>query len=330
MEPEKYLLIDCDPGVDDCFAIMMALTQRPKIKIVAITCVNGNVGIKQVAINAVRVVKVCEMLDQVPIYQGCADPVLLMPGSIDSSFYHGKDGMGDVPDIEPRSDENLLRHVQDEHAVNAIIRLSKKYEGKLQILAIGPLTNVALATRLDPDLPKRLKSVHILGGTIRGHGNVTPCSEYNFFTDPEAAQMVLRGFSHRCPVQILTYEVTTDHPLPPHWFDDLLEKDSAKCNFFREVYKTPKMLELEDISAGISTGYIICDAYIVSVVLRPDCIIKSRKLRMGVELGGNLARGSLVIDHKSKGSPHLTEGAIELIEEIDVGKFKELVAETLA
>nr|XP_039267895.1 inosine-uridine preferring nucleoside hydrolase-like [Styela clava] len=326
MNPDKYILIDCDPGVDDCFAITMALSQNPKVKVVGITCVNGNVNIKQVAINTVKTVKLCGMLDQVPIFKGCGDPVIIMPGAIDSTAFHGKDGMGDVPDVEPRADEKLLEHVQEEHGVNAIMRLAKEYEGKLEILAIGPLTNIAIAVRLDPDLTKRLKALHILGGTLRGHRNITPCSEYNFYVDPEAAQMTLRSFSKHCLVRLVTYETTLDHAVPVDWLDQLLNGKDKKRTFFREIYKRCQNIQLHKISEGLLRGYTICDIYAVCVALEPNCVKKSRKLRMGVELGGHLARGSLIIDHRNKGSPFLTEGTIEVIEEICLVQLKDMLA----
>ncbi|XP_039262207.2 inosine-uridine preferring nucleoside hydrolase-like [Styela clava] len=323
---KKYLLIDCDPGVDDSYAIMMALAQFPKVEVVGITCANGNVGCRQVTMNAARILKLMGMLDKVPIFKGCDEPIVRNPGKLNAASFHGSDGLGDVPDAEPRADENLLKLVQEENAVNAILRLSKIHRGELQILAIGALTNIAIATKVDTDLPKRVKSIHILGGTIPGKGNFTPASEYNFYTDPEAAHIVLNNFSPHCKVQLVTAELVANHPLSADWFDELLTGDEPKRQFYREIFKKRQNEYLEGIKAGFYSGYLIWDTYSMGIVLDPTCVIGSTKVRVGVELGGNISRGSLIVDYNDIGGQQYTLNEIELIEKLDMEKYKKLMA----
>lgn len=180
---------------------------------------------------------------------------------------------------------------------------------------------------MDPSLPSRIKSIHVLGGTIRGYGNATPCAEYNFYTDPEAAYNVLRQFTPHCHMQIVTYEITLDYGVPPDWFNNAVAGSGKRATFYRSIFKYSQAAEDGDIAAGLQKGYSPCDAYLVAIVLDPSIVTKSKMVRMGVELGGYISRGSLVIDHKNKGSPHLSPKPIELIQQLDDTKFKSLLAQ---
>lgn len=315
--PQKFVLVDTDPGVDDCAALMMLLSHTQEVKIVGLTCAAGNVGIREVIINSVRIVKLFDKLDEVPIFGGCSEPMVVMPGATDAVFYHGKDGLGDAPHVYPERSESFLHHVQAEHAVDAMIRLSKEYEGQLQILCLGALTNIAMAAKLDPSFPKRLKSIHILGGTIRGYGNVSPCAEYNFFTDPEAAYNVFRNFPQCCPTDVVPFETTLCHGISPEKFDELTSGNGLRRQFFRAIFNLSRGFDDKNIARGINTGYCLCDAYLVAVVLDPNVVKRAKKARVAIELGGCVARGSFIIDHKNKGSPHLSHADVRIVEEFD-------------
>lgn len=320
------VLVDTDPGIDDCAALMMLMSHSSKVKIVGLTCAAGNVGIRHVLINTVRIVKLFNKLDEIPIYRGCTEPMVLLPDASDSVFYHGKDGLGDAPDVYPERSESFLAEVQAERAVDAIIRLSKGYEGQLQILCLGALTNIAMAAKLDPDFPKRLKSLHILGGTIKGYGNSSPCAEYNFFTDPEAAYNVFRTFPQHCPTDVVPFETTLDHGLPPEKFYKMTSGNGNRKRFFREIFKACEAYEKRSIARGISTGYCFCDAYLAAVVLDPNIVKKAKYARVAIELGGCVARGSFIIDHKGKGSPHLSHADVRIVEAFDDGIYENLIS----
>jgi len=170
------LVIDTDPGVDDALAIMAAFA-HPKALVEAITTVAGNVSLERTTANACTILDVLEQ--NVPVYAGCNCP--LVGDAVDAGHIHGEDGLGDSG--YPPS----ARQVADEHAVNALIRLANEWPGELTLVAIGPLTNVALATRLDPMLPQKYARLVVMGGSIRGVGNVTTAAEFNVYADPEAA-----------------------------------------------------------------------------------------------------------------------------------------------
>jgi len=161
------LLIDTDPGVDDACAILTAFA-HPEAQIEAITTVAGNVSLAQTTANANILLDLAGR--DVPVYAGCEGP--LVGPAVEASHYHGADGLGDS-NCPPSQ-----REVAQEHAVNALIRLATALPGELTLVAIGPLTNVALATRLDPDLPIKYARLVVMGGTIRGTGNVTSAAEF--------------------------------------------------------------------------------------------------------------------------------------------------------
>ncbi|XP_060573668.1 uncharacterized protein LOC132731491 isoform X4 [Ruditapes philippinarum] len=207
---EKYI-IDVDTGVDDAQAIMLALS-RPDIQVVAITCVAGNVDVDQVCVNTLKVLSVCDRLDvrghclvltlsecivviliglfsrrkkSVPVYKGAN--ISLVDEGIEATHYHGNDGLGDANlDIEVSLDK-----IQKEHAVSALLRLVNEYPGEITLVALAPLTNIAIALKQDPDFGKKLRRISIMGGNTQATGRVSPCAEFNFYSDPESAFIVL-------------------------------------------------------------------------------------------------------------------------------------------
>ncbi|WAR30402.1 URH2-like protein [Mya arenaria] len=189
---QRKLLIDTDAGVDDAQAILMAL-KSPDVDVIGITCVAGNVDAMQVGKNVLRVLQVVNRLD------------------VSVDYYHGSDGLGDVPDPEA-PDKSLI---QSEHAVNALIRLSKKYKGELSLVCLAPLTNIAMGLRLDPGLGPRLK---------HWKGNITVAAEFNFYFDPEAAYVVLNQL--KAPITIVTWE-TCDVPDPEAPDKSLIQSEHA-------------------------------------------------------------------------------------------------------
>lgn len=184
-----------------------------------------------------------------------------------------------------------------------------------------------MAAKLDPNFPKRLKSLHILGGTIKGYGNVSPCAEYNFFTDPEAAYNVCRSFPQFCPTEIYPYESIFSHGIPPKKFDEVLSGSGLRKQFFREIFAGTRVHEDDLIARGINSGYCLCDTFLVATVLNPNIVTKAKHARVAVELGGHVARGSFIIDHKNKGSPHLSQSDVKIIEAIDDASYLKLFSE---
>ncbi|MGP8313839.1 nucleoside hydrolase [Enterocloster aldenensis] len=191
---KKPVIIDTDPGDDDAASIMWVLASH-KFDVRAITVTNGNVGVEWCVINALRTLEVCKRQD-IPVYRGAYRP--LVRPSIDASWIHGRDGFGDhgfpMPSI--RAGEG--------YAAAQLARIAKESKEPVTILALGPLTNIAMAILLDPDFENHVKEVLFMGGTFKVSGNQSPRASYNVMVDPEAAKVV---YHSRIPVVQLGLDV---------------------------------------------------------------------------------------------------------------------------
>jgi inosine-uridine nucleoside N-ribohydrolase len=176
-------LIDTDTAGDDVTSLLFGLLW-PGVALEAITVVAGNVELDLCVRNALLTVERTGRTD-VPVHAGAATP--LTRPLVTAHYVHGADGMGtlapDPPSIEPST----------VHAVDAICGLADRFPGEVEIIAQAPLTNIALALRKDPELPRKVKHLWIMGGANNFVGNITPTAEFNFYVDPEAAHAVLRG-----------------------------------------------------------------------------------------------------------------------------------------
>jgi inosine-uridine nucleoside N-ribohydrolase len=177
------IIIDCDPGHDDMAAIVLA-AQHADIRIEAITSVCGNAPVEKTTRNALRIVAALGL--DVPVHEG-ADAALRHRYDFPTQF-HGESGLDSAGADLPAT----TRRPDPVHAVDAIIGLAERYRGEITVVAIGPMTNLALALSRRPDLAQLLKQVVFMGGST-GAGNVTPAAEFNIWADAEAADMVFRS-----------------------------------------------------------------------------------------------------------------------------------------
>lgn len=203
----ERIIYDGDPGADDALAILLALG-HPDIELTAITCVAGNVGLDNTSANALRLLELAKRTD-IPVYVGSHRPLMVNRGR--TSSVHGGDGLADSPLPAPTTP------FAKGHAANEIIRRARA-EGQLHIAAAGPLTNLALALVLDPELPKFIKHITLMGGAAFVPGNTTPLAEFNFHVDPHAAAIV---FDSGIPITMLGLDVTRQAILPGATVDDI-------------------------------------------------------------------------------------------------------------
>jgi purine nucleosidase len=299
------LVIDTDPGVDDAHAIMMALA-HPEAQTEAITTVAGNVSLERTTANACTILDVLEQ--DVPVYAGCGRA--LVARAPDASYVHGKDGLGDSG--YPRS----RRRVADEHAVNALVRLASESPGELTLVAIGPLTNLALATRLDPTLPRKYRRLIVMGGSIRGMGNVTSVAEFNAYTDPEAAAIVFDAWPG---LTLISWETTMAHGLTAEQVETLMAIDSPRAEFFRRI--TRRTIEFTHQALG-RQGLLAPDGLAVAVALEPDIVRKAETHYVQVELAGHHTRGQTTVDWFDR-TGH--EPNVNLVLEMDARRLWELM-----
>src|SRR5690606_33783697 len=216
------LLIDTAPGVDDALALLMAFND-PAHRVVGLSIVAGNVGLSHTVGNAL---KLCDVAGQeaVPVFPGCEGP--LVHPCEDAADVHGADGFGDTGYVPSE------RKASTEHAALAILRLSHEHAGRLLLVALGPLTNLALALRLDPTLPQRVARLVVMGGAVTGHGNLTAAAEFNIGYDPEAAKVVFDAFDR---IDLADWEATLAHGLHHDRVLEWLDADSPRARFYRDI-----------------------------------------------------------------------------------------------
>lgn len=175
----KKLLLDCDPGLDDALALLLAHAD-PQLELVAVTTVGGNVSLEHTTRNALELREYIGFPD-VPVAAGAAGP--LTREARNAAEIHGVGGLGDV--ILPKAELPL----ETVHAVDLIIDTLRAAPGEVHLVAVGPMTNIALALRKEPRIVEWAASFIIMGGSYT-RGNTTPAAEFNIYADPEAAAEV--------------------------------------------------------------------------------------------------------------------------------------------
>lgn len=228
------VFIDTDPGVDDAFAIMMAKASQ-ELEIKGMSAVAGNVGLDHTLKNTLGL---CQLLNiQVPIYKGAKEPMVI--DLEDASEIHGAGGLGNY------QFENIDKREEKDYAWDGLYKIAKENKGELTIIALGPLTNIALAILKYPDLPKYVKKLIIMGGNFKDFGNTAPYSEFNFWADPHAAQVVIKS---ELETVILGLDCTRQATLTQEEFK-LLDPEDGKINKLVSSLLDVKHLHLPDAVA---------------------------------------------------------------------------------
>ncbi len=221
MEKRK-VIIDCDPGIDDALAIMLAV-HSPELEVLGLTVCSGNVPAYMGAKNALTVLKKCEAL-HIPVYVGETDP--LERELITAQDTHGEDGLG----------ENFYEEVEGisyrEGAVDFILQTLKTHE-KVSIIALGPLTNLAKALMKDKEAFRCLNECISMGGAFRIQGNCSPVAEFNYWVDPHAAQYVYEMLGHK--IHMVGLDVTRKIVLTPNIIEFINRLDQNKAKFITEI-----------------------------------------------------------------------------------------------
>ncbi|XP_037513135.1 LOW QUALITY PROTEIN: inosine-uridine preferring nucleoside hydrolase-like [Rhipicephalus sanguineus] len=317
---ERTLIIDTDVGVDDALAILLALANPAKCKVLAITCVAGNVELSRVYTNVLRILNHCKKL-QIPVYQGCNRP--LVQKTMHCTVFHGQDGLGGASEKWPLPTDDM--EPPKEHASVAMVDMVQKHPGALTLVAIGPLTNVALAQRLDPTFLSNLKELVIMGGTFEGRGNETATGEFNFTCDPEAASVVLS--EAECNTRIVTYEPCKDHILDWDWFENWVGGPSLTAQLVRAITEHPAQRQREVLQRE---GFMSCDLIAMASVLEPSLVTRCERHPAWVELHGTTTRGMLVVDRRPSIKWHHGKPPhVEFLLRFNIDGLKKLYAQML-
>lgn len=278
----RKVILDCDPGLDDVLAILLA-RGCPELDLVAITTVAGNQTLAKVTLNARRACTVAGIRD-VPIYAGCDRPLrreLRVAADI-----HGESGL-DGPAFGPPEVD-----AAEGHAVDFLIETLLASDGDITLVPLGPLTNIATAARLEPRIVGRVREVVLMGGSYT-RGNRTPAAEFNMLTDPEAAAMV---FEAGWPVTMvgldLTYQALLPADLPGQLAADggpASAMAAALLGTLRDNYRR---------ATGISAPPLH-DPCAVARVARPD-LVTAEEAFVAVETAGRWTSGMTVTDFRGQ------------------------------
>lgn len=304
--PQPLLLIDTDPGVDDALAILMA---HDRARVAGLTIAAGNVGLAHTVANALKLTEVMGV--DTPVFPGCPLPLVL--AADDAAFVHGADGFGDTGYLPAQ------RRAEEEHAALAVLRLSHRHAGHLTLVALGPLTNLALALRLDPTLPSRIARLVVMGGAVTGRGNTSVPAEFNIGFDPEAAHIV---FSAWPQFDLVDWEATVRHGFDFDRFEAWLRADDARARFYAAISRRTR----DWTRARGRPQMLAADALAMAVALQPDLVTRAEQRHVDIELSGRSTRGATVVDWDGR-SGRPANARIVLV--VDQSRFEELVAAAL-
>jgi inosine-uridine nucleoside N-ribohydrolase len=269
------VIIDCDPGHDDAMALLLALAS-PELELSAVTTVAGNQTLDKVTANAIRVLDVVGATD-IPLAAG-ADRALIHPANT-ASDVHGETGL-DGPDLPPPSREPL-----GVHAIELIA--SKLRERPHTLIAVGPLTNIALLLAVHPELASRIEGIVLMGGAIGG-GNVTPSAEFNVWADPEAAHRV---FHSGLDVTMVGLDVTHRAMLSAERADALRESGRAGA-VVADLHGFYRRFHMEVYGHDDTPVH---DALAVASVIDPTLLTLERHA-VDVDVTAGPCRGRTVVD----------------------------------
>ncbi|MBK8824932.1 MAG: nucleoside hydrolase [Anaerolineales bacterium] len=275
----KHIVLDTDPGIDDALAILLALAS-PEIVLDGISAIHGNASTAQVTTNALSILELAKA-SHVPVYKGCEIP--LVQPSLLSPETHGNTGLGYANLSAP------LNQARAQHGCDYLIEQIMSHPKEITLVAIGPLTNVALAIRKEPRIVENVKEVFIMGGAIRHQGNTTPLAEYNTYVDPHAAHMV---FHSGMPMTLTPLDVTYQCIFLKEDLDRLLKIDSPITKFIAD--STRFYMEFHDEYQKID-GCVINDPMTLALTFMPE-ICDYEDLYVDVDISTGVGLGNTFAD----------------------------------
>jgi len=296
------LIIDCDPGVDDALTIILA-KYLDRFDIKAVTSVSGNVGIDLTTRNALKLADLIN-LDCI-VARGAEEP--LVKPKRTAGTVHGVDGIGGSLELFPK---NCTKELAKENALTVLRDTLLNSEEKISIVAIGPLTNIGLLLKTYPEVKAKIKVISIMGGAIN-HGNATPCSEYNFFVDPEAASIV---FNSGVPLIMAGINLTVKATLNK---ENMKEIKKIGSNISEIGYKM--------IDNYTSDDPAIHDPCAVLALSNPE-MFQWEDLYVQIDTRPGLTQGMSYADYRYN---NVTKSNCRVLTDLDVEKFRRFIIDSL-
>ncbi|XP_043288289.1 probable uridine nucleosidase 2 [Venturia canescens] len=301
----KKLIIDTDAGGDDAAAILLALgfekhSEMSNFEVVAITCTYGNTNLTNVATNVLKILTIANRSD-IPVYAGAQKSMMK---KFTKGNYFGEDGFGDF-----HFDEEIVARLnRSSHASLAMVDLARDHPGEVSVMAIGPLTNLALAMTLDSSFVKNVERFYLLGSSVRGWGNVAPNVEFNFSQDPQSNFIVLNGTDEKTAF-LFPWEANLDAKIPMKWRRDVLGSMGSKT-----------MKYLNKIERPTLNGPVwhVGDLALAALVVYPELISSTLVTNVTPVFDGS-AEGSVLVDYANTTNKPQN---VEILLSFDVPKFQ--------
>lgn len=277
------IIIDCDPGVDDAVALLLAFAS-PELEILGVTTVAGNVVADATARNAAMVRAVAER-EEVPVFAGAARPLVRVP--VEAGHFHGEDGCGSLTPFTPEAP------IESMPAASAIVDLvMRRPAGGVTLVVTGPMTNVALAMTLEPALAGHLRQIVAMGGARSEGGNITASAEYNFFADPHAAHVV---FGAGCPIICFGLDATHQVRATEPRIAAIESLGTPPAGMAAELLRFSRKVE-QGVVGGIDAP--LHDPCPIAWLLRPE-LFELRSARIEIETASPLTLGHSAVEFRS-------------------------------
>jgi purine nucleosidase len=275
----KRILFDTDPGIDDACAILLALAS-PELSLEGLSVVHGNCSVDQATVNALSVLELANA-GHIPVARGCELP--LVQPSLLAPETHGNTGLGYAELPDPRARPIV------QHGTDFLIEKILSSPGEITLVAIGPLTNVALAIRQEPRLVQAVREVIVMGGAIRYEGNTTALAEFNTYVDPHAAYIV---YHSGMPITLVPLDVTYQCVLTKEDVRKMRRVDSPITKFVEDA--TRFYMEFHDEFQSIE-GCVINDPLALALTFAPD-LCSYREMPVDVDISGGISMGKTIGD----------------------------------
>jgi inosine-uridine nucleoside N-ribohydrolase len=309
----KKVIIDTDPGIDDAMAIFFAL-QSPELEVLGLTAIFGNGGVANTAGNAIRILEVAGRGD-IPVAAGANDPLVIANQSGNGANVHGRDGLGNAGHRLPQPQGHPIA----QRAAQFVIETVLANPGQVTLVPIGPLTNIALAVRLEPRIVEAAKGVVLMGGSMMVGGNITAAAEANIRNDPHAAHIV---FSAGWPVVMAGWDVNKRFQMDQEYLDRLCALGNPATDFIREIYPCLQAF-LRKPGGAIDVPDLLAVAYVVdpslfTVVRHP----------IYVETEGRSA-GMTVADRRPFSQDGAQDPPVDILLDVDAERLRAMYLERL-
>jgi purine nucleosidase/pyrimidine-specific ribonucleoside hydrolase len=319
----RHLVIDSDPGIDDALAILLAL-RSSDARVEAVTTVAGNVAVDRATANARRILAVAAPDAPPPLAAGAPAP--LKRALVTAGHVHGQDGLGNLerfvePDGRPRYPEPA-HAIEMRSGPEVILDAADRWRADLTIVALGPLTNLALALQQDPRRLARAGRIVVMGGAIGVPGNVTSAAEFNFYVDPEAAAVVLDA---GLPVELIPLDVTRRVVLAQAALTDRLRRCSDLVARFILDFTLHGFAFGAEREGG---GIVLHDPLAMAVALDPS-LVTFEPTCVEVECEGRLTRGMALADRREIPSHRKRAPTCRVAVDVDAERVLRLVLERL-